>query len=57
MNLTEIDTVVIDSMSNSAYLGKDEDGLPIPAEKSDEDGRYHLFGDLQLAPPRRSKIA
>ncbi len=38
-------------MSNSAYLGTDEDGLPIPAEKSDEDRRYHLFGDLQLAPP------
>jgi hypothetical protein len=51
MNLTEIDTVVIDPMSNSAYLGTDEDGLPIPVEKSDEDGRYHLFGDLQLAPP------
>jgi hypothetical protein len=29
----------------------DEDGLPIPAEKSNEDGRYHLYGDLQLAPP------
>jgi hypothetical protein len=51
LNLTEIDTVVIDPMANSAYLGTDEDGLPIPAEKSDEDGRYHLFGDLQLAPP------
>jgi hypothetical protein len=51
LNLTEIDTVVIDLMSNSAYLGTDEDGLPIPAEKSDEDGRYHLLGDLQQAPP------
>jgi hypothetical protein len=51
LNLTEIDTVLIDPMSNSAYLGTDEDGLPIPAEKSDEDGRYHLYGDLQLAPP------
>jgi len=51
LNLTEFDTVVIDPMSNSAYLGTDEDGLPIPAEKSDEDGRYHLYGDLQLAPP------
>jgi hypothetical protein len=51
LNLTEIDTVVIDSMSNTAYLGTDEDGLPIPAEKSVEDGRYHLNGDLQLAPP------
>jgi hypothetical protein len=57
LNLTEIDTVVIDPMSNSAYLGTDEDGLPIPAEKSDEDGRYHLLGDLQLAPPPLSKTA
>ncbi len=57
LNLTEIDTVVIDPMSNSAYLGTDEDGLPIPAEKSDEDGRYHLYGDLQLAPPLHSKTA
>jgi hypothetical protein len=55
LNLTEIDTVVIDPMSNSAYLGTDEDGLPIPAEKSDEDGRYHLLGDLQLAPPSAFK--
>ncbi len=51
LNLTEIDTVVIDSMSNTAFLGTDNDGLPIPAEKSEEDGRYHLNADLQLAPP------
>jgi hypothetical protein len=55
LNLTEIDTVIIDSMSNTAYLGTDEDGLPIPAEKSIEDGRYHLNGDLQLAPPSAFK--
>jgi hypothetical protein len=42
-------------MSNSAYQGKDEDGLHIPAEKSHEDGRYHLYGDLQLAPPSAFK--
>jgi hypothetical protein len=30
LNLAEIDTVVIDPMSNYAYLGKDEDNLPIP---------------------------
>jgi hypothetical protein len=42
-------------MSNTAYLGTDEDGLPIPAEKSVEDGRYHLNGDLQLAPPSAFK--
>jgi hypothetical protein len=55
LNLTEIDTVVVDSMSNTAYLGTNEDGLPIPAEKSVEDGRYHLIGDLQLAPPSAFK--
>jgi hypothetical protein len=51
LNMTEFDTVVIDPISNSAYLGTDEDGLPIPAEISDEDGRYHLHGDLQHSPP------
>ncbi len=51
LKLTESDTVVIDPMSNSAFLGTDEDGLPIPAKKFEEDGRYHLSGDLQLAPP------
>jgi hypothetical protein len=55
LNLTEKDTVVIDPMSNSASLGTDEDGLPIPAAKSVEDGRYHLEGDLQLAPPSAFK--
>ncbi len=42
-------------MSNTAFLGTDEDGLPITAEKSEEDGRYHLSGDLQLAPPSAFK--
>jgi hypothetical protein len=55
LNLTGIDTVVIDSMSNTAFLGTDDDGLPILAEKSEEDGRYHLNGDLQLAPPSAFK--
>jgi hypothetical protein len=50
LNLTEFKTVVIDPKSNSAYLGTDEDGLPVPTAKSAEDGRYHLQGDLQLAP-------
>jgi hypothetical protein len=51
LTLRESDTVVIDPMSNSAFLGMDEDSLPIPTEKSDEDGKYHLQGDLQLALP------
>jgi hypothetical protein len=42
-------------MSNTAFLGTDAGGLPIPAEKSVEDGRYHLNGDLQLAPPSAFK--
>jgi hypothetical protein len=42
-------------MSNTAFLGTDDFGLPIPAEKSEEDGRYHLSGDLQLAPPSAFK--
>jgi hypothetical protein len=48
--LTDQDTIVIDAMSNTAFLVTDQDGLPIPAAKSDKDGRYHLLGDLQLAP-------
>ncbi len=55
LNLTEIDTVVIDSMSNTAFLGTDDHGLPIPAEKSEEDGQYHLNGNLQHAPPSAFK--
>jgi hypothetical protein len=51
LNQTEIDTVVSDFMSNTAFLGTDDEDLLIPAEKSEEDGRYHLSGDLQLAPP------
>ncbi len=51
LKLMESDTVVIDPMSNSAFLGTDEDGLPIPAKKFEEDGRYHLSGDLQLTHP------
>ncbi len=42
-------------MSNTAFLGTDEGGLPIPSEKSIVDGRYHLNGDLQLAPPSAFK--
>jgi hypothetical protein len=44
-------TIVIDAMANSTYLGTDDNGLPLPSVKSAEDGRHHLIGDLQLAPP------
>jgi hypothetical protein len=50
LNLQPCDTIVIDAMANSAYFGTDENGLPMPPAKSGEDGRYHMLGDLQLAP-------
>jgi hypothetical protein len=37
-------------MANSAYFGTDENGLPMTPAKSGEDGRYHMLGELQLAP-------
>jgi hypothetical protein len=39
LKLNNLDTVIIDLMSNFAFLGTDEDRLPIPAAKSDKDGR------------------
>jgi hypothetical protein len=50
LDLKPCDTIVIDAMANSAYFGTDENGLPMPPAKSGEDGRYHMIGDLQLAP-------
>ncbi len=50
LNLTKLDTVIINPMSNFTYLGTDEDGLPIPAAKSAEDGRYHLQGNILHTP-------
>ncbi len=50
LNLQPCDTIVIDAMANSAYFGTNENGLPMPPAKSGEDGRYHMLGDLQLAP-------
>jgi hypothetical protein len=50
LSLKPCDTIIIDAMANSAYLGTDENGLPMPPVKSGEDGWYHLIGDLQLAP-------
>jgi hypothetical protein len=43
-------------MANCAFLGTDENGLPVPLVKSAEDGRYHLLGDLQLPPPLQNKL-
>jgi hypothetical protein len=55
LQLQPCDTIVIDVMANSADLGTDENRLPVPPVKSVEDGRHHLIGDLQLAPPLLSR--
>jgi len=50
LNLTSRDSIIIDAWSNSAYLGTDENGFPVKASRSQVDGRYHIEGDLQIAP-------
>jgi hypothetical protein len=43
------DKVVLDLLSNSAFMGTDADGLPSPAFAG-EDGTYHIPGSLSVAP-------
>ncbi|MEI6399544.1 MAG: hypothetical protein WCO71_12310, partial [Pseudomonadota bacterium] len=50
LKIDKNDILVIDSMANAAFMGTNDDGLPIPATKAASDGRYHLEGDLQAAP-------
>jgi hypothetical protein len=52
----ENDLVVLDLISNIAYMGTDEDGLPSPAFRSG-DGTYHIPGSLTTAPPTTIKKA
>jgi hypothetical protein len=47
--LTEHDTVVLDLLSNTAFLGTNEHGLPTKSTRGD-DGRYHITGSLTSAP-------
>ncbi len=49
-NPGESDVVVLDLLSNLAFMGTDVDGLPTPAIKSG-DGKYHILGSLTTAPP------
>jgi hypothetical protein len=48
------DTVVLDLLSNVAFMGTDGDGLPAPAYRAD-DGRFHVVGTLTTAPPTTLK--
>ena len=49
LKVKESDTVVLDLLSNSVYMGSDASGMPAKVEKM-KDGRYHLLGDLQICP-------
>jgi hypothetical protein len=50
LKLTKNDTVVLDLLSNVAFLGIDDNGPPAEAMWA-EDGRYHVVGSLATAPP------
>ncbi len=50
----EQDVVILDLLSNVAFMGSDSDGLPTPAIRAG-DGRYHIVGALTTAPPTALK--
>jgi hypothetical protein len=52
--ITENDTVILDLVSNVAFMGTDKDGLPTPSIKGG-DGKYHVPGVLTTAPPTTLK--
>jgi hypothetical protein len=54
LELSSTDTVVLDLLSNTAYMGTDDEGLPLPAFRSG-DGSYHVAGTLTTAPPTTLK--
>ncbi len=49
LELNNRDTVVLDLLSNSAFMGSDSNGLPTEAVRA-EDGRYHIIGSMSVAP-------
>jgi hypothetical protein len=54
LDLDDSDTVVLDLLSNTAYMGTDEDGLLLPAFRAG-DGSYHIAGTLTTAHPTTMK--
>jgi hypothetical protein len=50
LKLGKKDTVVVDLLSNVAFMGTDGNGLPTEALRA-EDGSYHVVGSLTVAPP------
>ncbi len=49
LKLEKSDTVILDLLSNTTFMGTDGDGLPSEASRA-EDGRYHVIGSLTVAP-------
>jgi hypothetical protein len=54
LDLNESDTVVLALLSNTAYMGTNDDGLPLPAYRAG-DGSYHIIGTLKTTPPTTIK--
>ena len=50
LKMNENDMLVINLMANAAFMGTNDDSLPILATKAAVDGRYHLEGNLQATP-------
>ena len=50
LSLGEDDIMIVDLFSNTAFMGTDERGIPMLPEKG-EDGRFHIMGNLEVAPP------
>ncbi len=53
MNIADSDTVVVDLLSNSSFMGSDEDRMPTHAVKSNS--TYHFTGNMEGAPPAFKK--
>jgi hypothetical protein len=54
LKLNKLDTVVLDLLSNTAFMGTDDSGLPSEPLRS-EGGKYHITGSLTIAPPTITK--
>ena len=48
MNIADSDTVVVDLLSNSSFMGSDKDGMPADAVKSN--GTNHFTSNMEGAP-------
>ncbi len=54
LKLESCDTVILDLLSNTTFMGTDGDGLPCEAFRA-EDGKYHVIGSLTIAPASFTK--